>query len=152
MAADEVELQGRRRAERLVPVRDIAGDDDEDTRLLWGMADEARTYFASFSWCKEIYTGYFAGGVGGVFAIFLFHIRPARTEVDPWIWAVVGNIPPAYLPISDAASPREAFETYISGMRRWVKAALSGDKKAAAAANVPPVETAGEARFVGRDH
>lgn len=139
MTSKAVELRGRQLAGRLVPLANIAGEDKEDTRLLRGMAEEARTYLASFSWCKEVHDGYFAGGVGSVCAIFLFHIRPGRPEVDPWMWVMVGDIPPAYLPVSDASSPREAFETYIGGMRRWVKAARSSDKKAAAAADVPPV-------------
>ncbi len=136
---DAAEQQGRQLAGRLVPIANLAGDGEEDTRLLRGMAEEARVFLASFSWCEETHDAYFAGGVGGIFAILLFHILPARPEVDPWMWVMVGDIPPAYLPISDASSPREAFETYIGGMRRWVKAARSGDKKAASAADVPPV-------------
>jgi len=139
MTADAVELKGRRLAGRLVPVANIAGDDEEDTRLLRAMAEEARTYIASFSWCKQIDDGYFGGGVGGIFAVFLFHIRPVRPGVDPWMWVVVGDIPSAYLPISDASSPREVFENYIAGMNRWVERARKGDTKGATAADVPPV-------------
>lgn len=83
MTADAVELRGKRLAERLVPVANVAGDDEKDSRLLRGMAEAARTYLTSFSWCEEIHDAYFAGGVGGVFAVFLFHVRPGRSEVDP---------------------------------------------------------------------
>lgn len=134
-----MELKGRQLAGRLVPVSDIASDDEEDTRLLRGMAEKARTYLASFFWCKQIDVGYFAGGVGGIFAIFLFHIRPGRPDVDPWVWVVVGDIPSAYLPISDASSPHEVFENYIDGMNRWVQHARNSDAKGAAAADAPPV-------------
>lgn len=139
MAADSVELKGRQLAGTLVPLANIAGDDDQDTRLLRKMAEEAQAYIASFSWCKQIDNAYFGGGIGGIFAVFLLRIRPGRAGVDPWMWVVVGDIPSAYLPISDASSPRELFETYIAGMRRWVKAARKGDTKAATAADVPPV-------------
>jgi len=139
MNAEAVELKGRQIAGRLVPVANIAGDDEEDTQLLRGMADEARTYITSFSWCKQIDDGYLGGGVGGIFAVFLFHIRPSGREVDRWIWVVVGDVPPAYLPLSDASSPREVFETYIDGMRRWVQRARNGNTEGATAADVPPV-------------
>lgn len=39
MTAAAVELKGRRLAARLVPVADVAGDDEEDTRLLCEMAE-----------------------------------------------------------------------------------------------------------------
>ncbi len=105
MSAEEVELQGRQLAERLIPVANIAGDDEQDTQLLRTMAEEAQTYLASFSWCKGIDDAHFAGGVGGIFAVFLFHIRPDRPEVDPWMWVVIGDIPSAYLPLRDALFP-----------------------------------------------
>jgi len=47
---------------------------------------------------------------------------------------VVGDIPSVYLPISDASSPGEVFETYIDGMRRWVERAQNGDTTGATAA------------------
>jgi hypothetical protein len=47
--------------------------------------------------------------------------------------------PSAYLPLSDAASPREVFETYIAGMRRWVELARSGKRGVAISPNIPAV-------------
>ncbi len=144
MPAKSIEARGREVAAGLVPVagsncQKIKGDDAEDTRLLRQMAKDAREYISSFSWCAEIHDTYFGGGVGGIFAVFLFHIRPGGRGVDPWIWIVVGDIPSAYLPLSDADSPREVFETYIAGMRRWVKLARNGKRDVVIPPDIPPV-------------
>jgi hypothetical protein len=116
----------------------MVGDDDEDTALLRQMSDEATEYISSFSWCETIVATYFGGGVGGVFAIFFYKIRPARAEVDPWIWVIVGDIPPAYLPISDCRSAAEAFKRYMCGMSKWVELARNG-QAGSAEQGVPPV-------------
>ncbi len=121
----------------LIPAERMVGDDDEDTALLREMLKEAKNYALSFSWCKSIVSSYFAGGVGKIFAIFLFNISPARPDVDQWMWIVVGDVPPAYLPLEDCNSGVEVFDTYIAGMKRWVKFAREGTKPAPADC-VPP--------------
>jgi hypothetical protein len=110
----------------VVPVARMSGDDDEDTEFLREMLEQAKNYIQSFSWCDSIVSSYFAGGVGKVFAIFLFKINSRRRDVDPWEWIFVGDIPPAYLPLKDATSKMAAFETYIEGMKRWVEVARQG--------------------------
>jgi hypothetical protein len=122
-----------------VPSANIAGDDEEDTALLRTMSEEAKAYICSFSWCKNALDSYFGGGVGGIFAVFLFHIRPGRSDVDPWIWIVVGDIPPAYLPLSDCKSPADVFRSYVRGMRRWIEFARDGRPDAPPARDIPPV-------------
>jgi hypothetical protein len=102
------------------------------------MADEARRYVSSFSWCEAVLDSYFGGGVGGIFAVFFLHIRPSRSGIDPWIWSMVGDIPSAYLPLSDCDSPAEAFKTYVVGMSNWVELARQG-KTGTARQGVPPV-------------
>src|SRR5262249_47397524 len=97
----------------VVPVEQMRGDDDEDTAFLGEMLEHAKNYIESFSWCDSIVSSYFAGGVGKVFAIFLFKINSSYRHVDPWEWIFVGDIPPAYLPLEDATSKMAAFETYI---------------------------------------
>jgi hypothetical protein len=134
----EIELAGERIAAGLVPTSKISGDDETDTRLLCEMADDATRYITSFSWCGTVRGSYFGGGIGGIFAVFIFHIRPSRPEVDPWIWIMVGDIPPAYLPLSDSESPAEAFRTYMHGMSRWVEHARRG-QTGTAEEDVPPV-------------
>ena len=122
----------------VVPVEQMAGDDDEDTALLRGMLEEAKNYVLSFSWCESIISSFFAGGVGKIFAIFLFKIAPLRSDVDQWMWIVVGDIPPAYLPLQDCKSSREVFETYLAGMKRWVELARQG-REGTREDGVPPV-------------
>jgi hypothetical protein len=135
-----IERKGQQIAIDLVPTTSIVGDDEQDTLLLRKMSEDAKRYISSFSWCKTILDSYLGGGVGGIFAVFFFHIRPSRPEVDPWIWIVVGDIPSAYLPLSDCNSPAEVFRTYILAMSRWVEMAGKGDPHAAHAEDLPPVD------------
>ncbi|MGO9590696.1 MAG: hypothetical protein ACLP3K_11720 [Candidatus Acidiferrales bacterium] len=132
------ERKGAQVASELVPARDIAGDDEEDTALLRKMLEWARRYVSSFSWCEAVLDSFFGGGVGGVFAVFFFHIRPARASVDPWLWVMVGDIPSAYLGIRDCGSAAEAFREYIRGMKKWVELARKG-QTGTAEEGVPPV-------------
>lgn len=95
---------------------------------------------SSFSWCEGILESYFGGGVGSIFAVFFFHIRTGRADVDPWIWIVVGDIPSAYLPLSDCETPAQVFRTYVDGMSRWVEFARKGQPGDATPPDVPPVD------------
>jgi hypothetical protein len=122
----QIEQEGTGIAARLVPIASICGDDEVDTELLRKMAEYSTEYISLFSWCDAILESYFAGGVGGIFAVFFFHIKPSRPEIDPWIWIMGGDVPPAYLPLSDCTSAGEAFELYLDGMRKWVEYARKG--------------------------
>jgi hypothetical protein len=133
-----LKITGAQIASDLFPEASIVGEDEDDTALLHKMSEAARSYVSSFSWCSAILNSYFGGGVGGIFAVFFFHIRPNRSDVEPWIWIVVGDIPPAYLPLSDCKSPTEVFRTYIRGMSRWVELARKGET-GTPEEGVPPV-------------
>ncbi len=110
----------------VVPLSQMVGEDDEDTRLLQKMADDAKAYLTSFPWCGRIVDFYFGDGVGGIIGIFFAHIQPSRPEVDEWLWVIVGDLPPAYLVIDECEAPKDAAEAYIYQMRRWVAAAKLG--------------------------
>jgi hypothetical protein len=122
----------------LVPVAELIGDDEEETSLLKQMSQDAEVYLRSFSWCTDVCDSYFGGGVGGIFAVFLFNIQSTRTDLGRWIWIIVGDLPSAYLPIEDARSPKEVFNTYISGMNKWVELARLG-RTGTIDDGVPPV-------------
>ena len=139
MRAISAQLRGEQVAADLIPAEEIIGNDEQDTRLLHDMLRGAREYISSFSWCSTILSAHFAGGFGGIFAIFFFNIRPNRTGVDPWIWIIIGDIPPAYLPITDCISVTEVFRTYIAGMKKWVELAKNGTS-GTPEQGVPPVD------------
>ena len=75
----------------VVPIEKMIGDDDEDNILLQQMSKDAEEYIRSFSWCGGILRAFFGGGVGGIFAVFLYQIIPARPDVSSWIWIVGGG-------------------------------------------------------------
>lgn len=94
-------------------------------------------------------SSFFGGGVGGVFAVFLFNIHPARPEISSWIWVVVGDIPSAYLPLEDCNSPDGVFKTYMRGMSKWVELARQG-RSGTPDDGVPPSQCSRHARM-GRE-
>jgi hypothetical protein len=110
----------------VIPILEMAGEDDEETRRLREMEQRARDFIGDFEWCEEIRDFYYGAGVGDLFAIFLAHIRPAQPSVDEYLWIVVGDLPPAYLVTDDCANPKEALEGYIWEMRKWVALAREG--------------------------
>ena len=109
-----------------MPLEKLFGEDPEDTQLLKSMAVDAETFLKSFEWCKAIEEKYFGAGIGGVVAIFLFGIVPTRSQVDEWLWVVVGDLPSAYLVTDDCKVPSEALQGYITEMRKWVRLAKDG--------------------------
>ena len=127
----------------VIPIDQMFGDDEEDTRLLRKMASEAHDYISNFSWCKSIREAYFGDGYGGIVAIFFFHIEPSRPGADEWLWVVVGDLPPAYLVIDECKIPSQALEGYIDEMSDWVSLAKEGRSSE----NAIPVNAPATAEF-----
>ncbi len=103
------------------------------------MLHEASQFILSFRWCGAIQESYLGIGIGGVLAVFLFRILPIEAGVDEWLWAIVGDLPPAYLVTDNAPNAACALEGYVEEMARWAQAAKRG--KAVAdliPVNVPP--------------
>ena len=109
------------------PVDLIEGEDALDTKLLREMAAEARDFINSHEWCERIDHEYLAYGLGGVVGVFLFLITPRRKDVDKWLWAIVGDLPPAYIVVDDNPTASDALDAYCSEMGSWVEAVESGD-------------------------
>ena len=110
----------------VVPVDQMVGGDDEDTKLLRVMASSAENYVRSFSWCKKIREVYFGDGYGGVVAVFLFHIEPAQPDVDEWLWVISCDVSPAYLVTDSCKTPSQALEGYIEEVVKWIQLAKQG--------------------------
>ncbi len=86
----------------------------------------AERYLSSFSWCGSIREGYEGIVAPPMVGVFLFSIDPIGHDAEPWLWVVVGDIPPAYLVTDDASTPDEALEAYIEEMRSWTNAVRLG--------------------------
>jgi len=110
----------------VVPIVEMRGENDDETRGLAKMFDEAHKFLSSFCWCRRIEESFFGFGYAGIVAVFLFKIDPAREGIDDWLWVVVGDIPPAYLVTEENLTPDLAVEGYIQEMSRWVEAAKEG--------------------------
>jgi hypothetical protein len=98
----------------------------EDPETAKAMYQRARRFLESFTWCggiEEAYVGILQSDIVGV---FLFKIRPAKKEVDEWLWVVVGNLPSAYLVGDNSPNPVLALQGYIEEMSRWVDAVENG--------------------------
>lgn len=110
----------------VVPLEQMTGGDDEDTKLLRVMASGAQNYLHCFPWCRGIRESYYGDGYGGIVAVFLFRIEPSRPEVDEWLWVVFGDVPPAYLVTDTCKTPSEALEAYLEEISKWVASARDG--------------------------
>ncbi len=119
----------------LIAVDKIADDDEEDTLPLREMAESARRYIAAQDWCPPITAMYFAGGIGGIVALFLVEFTTKIGGTDSRLWVVNGDLPNAYLVVEMDDNTREALERYCLLMDVWIGDVLtSGDFK-----NVFPV-------------
>jgi hypothetical protein len=105
-----------------VPFSEIQGDDAEDTILLREMAETATRYVRSFPWCLNLKAEYFADGIGGIVAIFLFCVDVRRFKDSEWIWVFIGDIPSAYFSVDSVTNPHDALEKYIGGLEEWLEA------------------------------
>jgi hypothetical protein len=110
----------------VVPLHQMTGDNDEDTKLLHLMASGAENYIRSFAWCKGIREIWFGDGYGGVVAVFLFHIEPGGSKVDEWLWVISCDVSPAYLVTDSCKKPSQALEGYVEEVAKWVQLAKQG--------------------------
>ncbi len=118
--------EGKIPVKGVVPLAQMTGGDAEDTQLLHLMASGAEKYIRSFTWCKNIREIFFGDGYGGVVAVFLFHIEPAQTNVDEWLWVISCNVSPAYLVTDRCKTPSQALEGYIEEVSIWIELAKAG--------------------------
>jgi len=110
----------------VVPIVQMRGENEEETRGLALMFQEAKEFLSSFTWCERIEESFFGFGYAGIVAVFLFRIVPTRPRIDDWLWVVVGDLPPAYLVTEGNLTPDLAVAGYICEMSRWVEAAKGG--------------------------
>lgn len=124
---------------KLFDIDALDDGDEEEAQELKKLHEEARRYIGSFRWSGKIERVLFGLGIGGVVGVFLFELAPAEPDVDPILWVVVGDLPPAHLVTDGLPEPDLALEAYIRQMRRWVDTVKAGDDLSnAIPVNAPP--------------
>ncbi len=109
------------------PADAIVGEDEEDTEQLPAQFHEAREYMRAFSWFEPVERAYFAFGVGGIFALFLFVFEKAIGGTDKELWIVAGDLPSAYFVTEGVETVDEAIDTYCALMEDWIVAVEQED-------------------------
>ena len=111
---------------KLTPVDELEGDDWEETEGLKELVDRAEQFVSAFSWAGNVLQVFAGPVVPPIVGTFLFRLDPVKTDVDEWLWVVVGDIPPAYLVTDEARDGIAALELYVSLMNEWVDAVIEG--------------------------
>jgi hypothetical protein len=91
------------------------------------LAERASAFLLSHSWCRSITKVHLAWAVAGVVGVFQIKLIPSRSAVDDTLWVIVGDLPPAYLVRDGTPSWREALQSYVYEMRKWVSAVRNGE-------------------------
>ena len=81
----------------------IPESEPEEVKDLVG---KANSFLDTFRWAKIPRKYWIGECIPGVLGLFLVELVGADREIDPYIWVVVGDLPPAYLSSLYARSPR----------------------------------------------
>jgi hypothetical protein len=111
---------------RVTPTREMIGQDESETKLLFEMAERAEAYVRSFKWRPSITERFLGCGVGGVVAVFLFRFTTKINGTDDLLWVVEGDVPSAYLVTDGAPDAASALSVYCDLMEAWAHAVLGG--------------------------
>lgn len=68
----------------------------EDPRVA-ALASQAEQFLGALRWCRRIVESELAWASAGLFGVFRIRIDPAREDIDPVVWVITGDLPPAYL-------------------------------------------------------
>ena len=120
---------------KVVPIEHMRGEDPEESRLLREMAEEAEDHARAVG--GTVRQLFFGGGIGGVVAVFLAEIEE-DAGLGPWTWIIVGDLPPAHLPVGVNQTPASALLAYIAIMREWVEAVRQGKSGRSINVTAPP--------------
>jgi len=94
------------------------------------LASQAERFVAGFPWCAHVTRSSLGFAIAGVLGVFRIDLVPTGQGVDPTVWVVVGDLPPAYLAFEAADTWQDALAGYIHEMQRWVQAVGAGESVA----------------------
>jgi hypothetical protein len=91
------------------------------------LAERAEEYVARFAWCEAVTRCALGFAVAGVLGVFRIDLVPADATVDPTVWVVVGDLPPAYIAFEEGDTWQDALRGYVDEMQAWVDAVRAGE-------------------------
>jgi hypothetical protein len=109
---------------RAVEVKPAAEILDPEVRTL---AARAQSYVEHFGWCQEVRACHLGFAISGVLGVFRVELEPRGAGVDPAVWVVVGDLPPAYLVFEEGDGWQDGLRSYVDEMRRWVATVRAGE-------------------------
>lgn len=113
--------------EKVVDVEIYADTLSEDTTDFQNMLIEARNEISFYGWCLDIVESYVGMFYAGIVGVFLFKIKPSGSDIDEWVWVIVGDLPPIYIAADESPNAACALDSYVGAMEEWVAAAENGD-------------------------
>lgn len=111
----------------MTPIKDLHQVTDEDVDWLRDRSVEAETFLLSHKWCDRIVNGWFDRSWPGLLAVFFFELVPTEGSfADKRVWVIVGDVPPAYIDISQCPNGACAIDGYVGAMREWARHVKEG--------------------------
>jgi hypothetical protein len=103
----------------VVPIDQMASDDEEDAELLEQSLQEANSYVAALESCRGVRERYVGLAIAGVVSVFLFHVDAVAG--DEWLWVVAGDLPTTAFAATCAPEPIAALEHYCGVLDGWIE-------------------------------
>ena len=99
----------------------------DEIRFILSLEKRAKEYLKKFNWCLGIKKSWYDSElcIYDLLGIFLFEIEPINSEIDNYIWVIVGDLPSVYLDES-ANSAVEALDIYCELMESWANNIIEG--------------------------
>lgn len=103
----------------LIDAEDLCGISSYESSVLQRYRQRARRFLQSFAWCSELRGERFAAGAAGIAGLFAMEVL-VKGAAREWLWVIAGELPSAYVPISEAPSTRAAMTSYCAMIERWI--------------------------------
>lgn len=139
-------MKGYKEVEELIStlenIEDIFPENEVELSVL---ILKAKNYLAMQKWSNEILSGWLSMYWEGVLAVFIFKISPLNSDIDDYVWIVVGDLPTAYIDVESAKNTKDVLECYVFIMSDWVENLLAGNSlEESYPVEVPPTKKYGE--------
>jgi hypothetical protein len=97
-----------------------------EIEMIYKMYSDVKSYIGGFNWCKGIINCWYDRGLPDKFGVFFVQMDVSDpSNIDEYVWVIVGDIPPAYIDVS-AKNGAVALLYYVNLMEEWATNVLEG--------------------------